>query len=61
MTKHKKIKKILLILAIIEIDQIRFDQIERCVGIIKLELDHDKLFEEIIKIYNQHLKSYFLS
>jgi hypothetical protein len=50
MTKHKEIKKIHLILEIIEIDQITFDQIEQCVAILKLELDHDKLFEEMINL-----------
>jgi hypothetical protein len=39
-----------LILGIIEIDQITFDQIERCVTILKLELDHDKLFEQMINL-----------
>jgi len=50
MTKHEGIKSIPLILGIIEIDQITFDQIENCVAILKLELDHDKLFEEMINI-----------
>ncbi|CAF3073912.1 unnamed protein product, partial [Rotaria sp. Silwood2] len=35
---------------IIEIHQIIFDQIEQCVAILKLELDHDKLFEEVISL-----------
>jgi hypothetical protein len=46
MTKHKEIKKIHLILGIIEIDQIKFDQIEQCVAILKLELDHDQYLKK---------------
>ena len=39
-----------MISGIVEIDQITFDQIERCVDILNLHLDHDKLFEEMITL-----------
>ncbi|CAF2405599.1 unnamed protein product [Rotaria sp. Silwood2] len=38
------------VLRIIKIDQITFDQIERCVAILHIELNHDKLFDEMIHI-----------
>jgi hypothetical protein len=37
-----------LLLAIIEIDQIKLNQIEKCVAILNLKLDIDKLFDEMI-------------
>ncbi|CAF1544432.1 unnamed protein product [Rotaria magnacalcarata] len=40
----------LAIFGIIEIDQITFDQIERCVTILKIEVDRDKLFDELINV-----------
>ncbi len=39
-----------MLLGITEIDQVTFDQIEKCVAIVNLELDHDKLFEEMINL-----------
>ncbi|CAF3198847.1 unnamed protein product [Rotaria socialis] len=49
LTELKEIE-IPLISGVIEIDQIKFDQSERCVAILKLELDHHKLFEEMINL-----------
>jgi len=37
-----------LLLGIIEIDQIKLNQIEKCVAILNLKLDIDKLFDEMI-------------
>ncbi|CAF4037025.1 unnamed protein product [Rotaria sordida] len=48
--EHSLLAETLSIFGIIEIDQIKFDQIERCVNILKLELDHDQLFEEMINL-----------
>ncbi|CAF2047482.1 unnamed protein product [Rotaria magnacalcarata] len=48
--EHSLLAETLSIFGIVEIDQITFDQIERCVAILKLDLDHDKLFEEIISL-----------
>ncbi len=39
-----------MFLGLAEIDQITFDQIEKCLSILNLELDHDILFEEMISL-----------
>ena len=39
-----------MIIGISEIDQITFDQVERCAIALKLEVDYDKLFEELISL-----------
>ncbi|CAF1139177.1 unnamed protein product [Rotaria sordida] len=43
-----------LICGITEIDQIKFDQIEKCFAILNLEVDHDKLFKETISLQNTY-------
>jgi hypothetical protein len=48
MARHKI--KNSLFLGLTEINQITFDQIEKCLVILNLELDSDKLFEEIISL-----------
>ncbi|CAF4714275.1 unnamed protein product, partial [Rotaria sp. Silwood1] len=48
--EHALLAETLSIFGIIEIDQIAFDQIERCVAILNIELNHDKLFDEMIHI-----------
>ncbi|CAF3793452.1 unnamed protein product [Rotaria sordida] len=39
---------------ITEIDQIKFDQIEKRFAILDLEVDHDKLFKETISLQNTY-------
>ncbi|CAF1143046.1 unnamed protein product [Rotaria sordida] len=39
---------------ITEIDQIKFDQIEKRFAILNLEVDHDKLFKETISLQNTY-------
>jgi len=39
-----------LISGISEINQIKFDQIEKCAHILNLEFDYDKLFEEFVNL-----------
>ena len=36
-----------ILLGICDIDQIKFHQIEQCVSFLKLDVDHDKLFDEL--------------
>ncbi|CAF1534656.1 unnamed protein product, partial [Adineta steineri] len=50
--EHSLLAEAVAIFGIIEIDQIKFDQIEKCVSLLHLEVDHDKLFEEIISLQN---------
>ncbi|CAF1010046.1 unnamed protein product [Rotaria sordida] len=42
------------LVGITEIDQIKFDQIEKCFAILNLEVDHDKLFKETISLQNTY-------
>ena len=41
-----------LLIGITEIDQIKFDQIEKCVAVLNLEVDYEKLFEDMISLQN---------
>ncbi|CAF1919967.1 unnamed protein product [Rotaria magnacalcarata] len=52
--EHSLLAESVAIFGITEIDQIKFDQIEKCVAILNLEVDHDKLFEEIISLQNTY-------
>ncbi|CAF4382068.1 unnamed protein product [Rotaria sp. Silwood2] len=47
---HRVLAESVAIFGITEIDQVTFDQIERCVSVRNLELDHDKLFEQMIDL-----------
>ncbi|CAF2075859.1 unnamed protein product [Rotaria magnacalcarata] len=52
--EHSLLAESVAIFGITEIDQIKFDQIEKFVAILNLEVDHDKLFEEIISLQNTY-------
>lgn len=49
-----------MLVRISEIDQIKFGQIEKCVLILNLELDYDKLFEQFVNLRSiyKELSSY---
>ncbi|CAF4207275.1 unnamed protein product [Rotaria sp. Silwood2] len=47
---HRVLAESVAIFEITEIDQVTFDQIESCVSILNLELDYDKLFEQMIDL-----------
>ncbi|CAF1685428.1 unnamed protein product, partial [Rotaria sp. Silwood1] len=52
--EHSLLAESLAIFSITEIDQIKFDQIEKCVAILNLDVDHDKLFKEMISLQNTY-------
>ncbi|CAF5037864.1 unnamed protein product, partial [Rotaria sp. Silwood1] len=52
--EHSLLAESLAIFGITEIDQIKFDQIEKCVAILNLDVDHDKLFKEMISLQNTY-------
>ncbi|CAF3498405.1 unnamed protein product [Rotaria socialis] len=52
--EHSLLAESVAIFGITEIDQIKFDQIAKCVAILNLAVDHDKLFEEIISLQNTY-------